>query len=45
MAIRRDFLKGVSRGGAALAAACTPLTPAGARETHQRPPEALGPAL
>jgi len=42
MSDRRDFLKGcVAAGGAAVVAA-TVATPAVARETKQRPPEALG---
>jgi Fe-S-cluster-containing dehydrogenase component len=41
MANRRDFLKGLLAGGTALAAG-TAAEPACARETHERPPEALG---
>lgn len=40
MTTRRDFLRGCLAGGA-VAATAAPL-PATARETHQRPPEALG---
>ena len=42
MSDRRNFLKGVvAASGAAVAATALP-TPAEARETKQRPPEALG---
>ncbi|MGE5471935.1 MAG: hydrogenase 2 operon protein HybA [Bacteroidota bacterium] len=41
MTTRRNFLKGCLAGGAAAAAAVVPET-AGARDTLQRPPEALG---
>jgi ferredoxin len=41
MGSRRDFLKGVLAGGAA-ATACVASTPAVARETRPRPPEAMG---
>ena len=41
MTTRRNFLKGCLAGGAAAAAAAVPEA-ASARETHQRPPEALG---
>jgi len=41
MANRRDFLKGMLAGGAA-ATATVVAPPAVARETHPRPPEALG---
>ncbi|HEX8988953.1 MAG TPA: hydrogenase 2 operon protein HybA [Rhodocyclaceae bacterium] len=41
MSTRRDFLKGVLASGAAVTAA-TVAEPAAARETHSRPPEALG---
>ena len=38
---RRAFLKGLVAGGAAVTAAGV-ATPAAARDTHERPPEALG---
>ena len=41
MTNRRDFLKGFLAGGTALAAASV-AEPACARESHERPPEALG---
>ena len=41
MSTRRDFLKGVLAGGAAVSAGAV-TAPAQARETRQRPPEALG---
>ena len=41
MGTRRDFLKGVLAGSAAATAALA-VTPAQARETRPRPPEALG---
>ncbi|MFC5300807.1 hydrogenase 2 operon protein HybA [Azospira restricta] len=43
MSTRRNFLKGVvAASGAAVAASAVTSTPAVARETRQRPPEALG---
>ncbi len=43
MSTRRNFLKGVvAASGAAVAATAVTVSPAAARETKQRPPEALG---
>jgi Fe-S-cluster-containing dehydrogenase component len=42
MNARREFIKGALASGAVAATVAVPSAPTSARETHQRPPEALG---